>query len=198
MNERELNEVMIYIFSDFDQHIQPEKRKLWLDQFGHLDAKTARLAAKLLMSRKTFGPPKVHDFALAVDEVLAGVGGGETWGEAWDAWVKCAQRFGSYRIDECLKNYQAISPIGFQAIGTSAKEWFTLETSENNTFKAQFRQRYEMLAERARANRTLGPAVRAAIENTRRTLPGTEKDLQPVGQIVSALVTSLCDGKKPE
>lgn len=190
MNEREMQDVMIYIFADHDTDIRPEKRKVWFDQFKHIDFEVGMTAARLIVARKSFGLPKVHDFACAVDEVLSGIGGAETWGEAWDKWVKTVQRFGYYRLPECLKVYESISPTGYRAMGTSAMEWFTLSVEDTATFKAQFRQRYELLAERAKAERITSPEVRQAIDATRAAL-SSDGEPAKVGDIAKKLIEKL-------
>lgn len=162
MNEREMHDLMTYIFADHDAEIKPEKRKVWLDQFGHLSFEEGMLAARVLIGRKSYGVPKVHDFATVIEEITKNH---ESWGEAYDKWVSLAKRFGYYRAQECFEAYENASPIGAKALGTSAKEWFSLKTEDNGIFKAQFRQRYEILSERAKNDRMISPKVKALIDS---------------------------------
>ena len=38
MNEREMMDVMTYIFADYDAEVKPEKRKAWRYSFGGNEA----------------------------------------------------------------------------------------------------------------------------------------------------------------
>lgn len=189
MNERQMHDVMTYIGADFDADVKPEKRRVWLDQFGHLDYEVAMCAARVLVSRKTFGAPRAHDFACVVDEITAGREGRETWGEAWDAWILCARKFGSYRIAECKVAFAEVSPMGAAAMGTSADEWFMLPVADVNTFKAQFRQRYEALSERERTERLTSPVVKSAIDKVRARNPQLS-----AGETAFALLGAIAAG----
>lgn len=161
MTEAELHDVMTYLFADFDAVVLPEKRRVWFDQFKHVDANTARLAAKLLLSRKCFGLPRAHDFALVIAEVSTPRQ--LTWGEAWDLWVTIARRWGLYKPFSALEEFSTRSKIGARAIGQSYNEYFYTTVDQLPTLRAQFRQRYEDLVAREQADAVACPEVRELI-----------------------------------
>lgn len=167
MNAREMHDIMTYIFADFDLAITSEKRAVWLDQFKHYDYKIGMLAARLLLGRKTFGPPKASDFLEAIKEVTATDAERQTWGEAWDLWIEIARRHGYYNAAAAFELYKRKCELGGSALGTSYKDWFSLKTDDVPTFRAQFRQRFEALQKRADLDRTMPPDLKFALEAER-------------------------------
>jgi hypothetical protein len=176
MNRAEVLKVMIYLFADSDKEIKPEKLDVWADQFGHLDYGIGMAAAQLLLMRKTFGSPKVYDFAEAVAEVTATANDILTWGEAWTLVMNAVSRFGAYRAADAVKTFpvnvdSAIgSEMGFRELCKSNED--TLPTQ-----RAQFRQRYEALIARQHQTRLLSPKLQKTIAanrggNTRELLDG--------------------------
>lgn len=194
MKEREMYDIMMFVFVDYDSHISEDKRKVWFQLFGHHSQEVGMLAAKMLLTNKEiYGAPKTSDFAAALDQVLLEIVGSETWGEAYDKWVMLAQSYGSYKYAECQEAYKKISPLGARAMGTSGKEWFALPVEENGIFKAQFRQRYEGLANQAKTDRAMAPSMHKAIEQVRKEVGTTEKDLMGAGDILPSLLKRLAE-----
>lgn len=159
MTKSEMQKVMTYIFADFDAEVRPEKRAVWFDQFGHFEFHTAMVAAKVLMSKKHYGLPRAHDFALAIDDVMSSLHDRIQWGEAWDLWVRLAEQYGANQQIELMKQYMAKCPRGAQVIRTGVREYFYGDMKDDSTRAAQFRQRYEALESRDRADRLLNPQL---------------------------------------
>ena len=194
MNKREMHDIMTFVYVDYNGVVTEEKLQVWFELFGHHPVEICMAAAKLLLTNKEiYGSPKTSDFFDAIDKILTNIQGVETWGEAYDKWVTLAQSYGSYKYAECQEAYKKISPLGARAMGTSGKEWFALPTEENGIFKAQFRQRYESLAERSKTDRAMAPSVQKAIDQARSEIRSTERDLIETGEVLPSLLKRLAD-----
>lgn len=145
---------MTYAFADFRVTISEEQVKVWADLLTDIDYQTAIQAVQLVIAKAKF-LPRVTDILKAAADIKTPVNERNTWGEAWDIWVKIASRGGQYEKEAHAKQYKEVCPIGAQALGTSQNEYYRLQVDDLNTFKAQFRQRFEALAARANHNRAL-------------------------------------------
>lgn len=163
MNKSEMAAILAYLYADWDGQVTEVKVRVWFDQFGHVEKTAALAAARLLLSRKTFGPPKVQDFRQALNEVL---GEELDWGQAWDLWVKLA-RAGRYMHDKTMARYELQCPLGARALGSMAREFYDLGVSQMGTFRAQFRQRFEALAERESRKAIQSPDLSLLIDSVR-------------------------------
>lgn len=158
MTYDEIIEIMVYVYAEHDIKLTKERIAVWVDQFNHVDFVKAKAAAKILVTKKTFGAPKISDFVEALTEIQTiGI---QTWAAAWDKWVLLANKFGRYQIQNCLTEYQKQSPEGFIALGTAAKEYFDLQIEQIPTFRAQFRQRFEAIEKKETRMLQLPPDVK--------------------------------------
>lgn len=162
MTKAETAKILTYLLADFDQALTPAKVEVWHDQIQHLTFEMGMVAARVLMGRKMYGTPKVADFLDAVKEITRPERN-ETWGEAFDKWLRIARSYGYYRKAAAIERYKAECPQGYRALGTMANEYFDLKTEELPTFRAQFRQRYEAIEQREERLAALPPQVSAAI-----------------------------------
>jgi hypothetical protein len=165
MNQREMQDVMVFIFADHDHVISDEKRTVWFTQFHHLPLDVAMKAAIVLVGRKTYGLPRVHDFAQAVADVTSE--GSMEWPEAWELWRRMGKG-GIYNWPRGFNEYQEICPIGAMALGgkEGARDWAVIEESDVPTFRANFRMGYERLLARERQDALISPDARKAITST--------------------------------
>lgn len=155
MTETEICEVLSMFACDFNLEVTEERIKLWTRQFSHVSREHGYRAADLLLSRKTYGFPRCHEFHAALREVFYG-DTGIAWEDAWERWVILANRHGFYKRDLALKVFRKESPLGAQALGSMANEYFRISVESIPTLRAQFRERYNRLAERQTLNPRLG------------------------------------------
>lgn len=149
MKESQMQGIMNYIASDTGALVTDDMRKLWLDQFGKEEYERMMTAARLLIARKRFDRfPRCADMWDAIHELD---NTGEGWGASWDLWAKLAAHFGSYQKETAYSDFQRLDPIGAHALGSMYKDFFTLETSDMNTFRAQYRQRYEFIQQKSKS-----------------------------------------------
>lgn len=187
MTKPELLKIMSYVYAEHGVALTEERILVWWDQFKHIKFDDAKKAARLLASRKSYGPPKAHDFAEALVEVDELGGNRETWGEAWDKFTSIALRFGYYRMEEILPAVVRVSPLAAQAMATGVREYLTSEEQDVPTIRAQFRQRYEALQNRARKDRLMPKDMRPALD-------GNSQKPKAVGDVVNKLLKQL-EGK---
>lgn len=139
----EITKVLIFICVDLDVEFNPEKVNVWYEFLKDTPIQEVWDGARLLLTRKVFGKfPRVNDITEAIAELKMPT---STWGDDWDTWVQIARRWGMYQVDKCLTEYKEKCPMGYRALGTSAREYFTTMVEDMPVFKAQFRQRYEGL-----------------------------------------------------
>ena len=165
MNTQETAKVLTYLFADHDLKVPPAKVQVWADQFKHVPYEEAIAAARVLVSRKTYGAPKASDLHEALKELRPVTG--ESWGEAFALWVKIARRCGYYRRAEARARYEALCPLGARALGEMADEFFDLKVEERSTYRAQFRQRYEAIAAREERESSMPPHVALELKRLR-------------------------------
>lgn len=170
MTKAELVEIMSYLLADFEAELQPEKLAVWFDQFAHVDRRAGWAAARLLMSRKSYGLPKSQDFAAALRRVL---GGSQISGqEAFDMAYRAAGRFGRYQKEAGLKSLPNRIRLAAERFG-----WEALCACESPDLeRGQFARIFESLDERKREALTLPPALKTEIAaiaaEKARPLPG--------------------------
>lgn len=188
MTDSEMHQVLSYFAADHGVVVTDEKRKLWLAQFAHVDFATGVAAATLLLSRKTFGFPKCHEFHEALREVMCAREELMPWGEAWDLWVEIARRHSYYRGESAVELYKQKCPLGHRALGTMAREYFSLGIEQMPTMRAQFRQRYETLQSSVQQHKTISPA---AMSDIRRLRAGKQPKHLGVSNVVGRLAQKL-------
>lgn len=180
MIQKQLAEIMAYLFADFDAELKPEKLAVWWDQFQHVEARAGWAAARLLMSRKSYGLPKAQDFAAALQRVL---GGSEVCGcDAFDQAYKAAGRFGRYQEEAGLASLPPLAAEAAKRFG-----WKALCACESPDLeRGQFTRIYESLDRRRREAATLPPELKQeikAIGQGSKALPGPEK----VGNVLARI-----------
>lgn len=186
MNELETRQIMTYAFADFRVTISDEQVKVWSDLLSDLDYNTAIQAVQLVIAKAQY-LPRVTDILKAAAAIKTPENERNTWGEAWDIWVNIARRGGQYEKAEHKKQYEQICPIGAKALGTSQDEYYRLQVDDLNTFKAQFRMRYEALAARENHNRALPKKLQILLAHRK------EEKSEPVkiGTIANQIVEAL-------
>jgi hypothetical protein len=183
MTELEISGLLNYLAAPFEKTISRELVKVWHRQFEHVKIASAMAAADFCLSRNSFGFPKPADFHAALREVMCSNSHVMPWGEAWDAWVLIARRFGTYERGAALDAFNAVSPVGRQAIGTLSDEYFVSEMDAIPNLRANFRMRYEDLQETLNRESTLSPKLLSERDDLRITnnpqmiAPGPARDL---------------------
>jgi hypothetical protein len=175
---------MAYVYAEHGIQLSDERIAVWWDQFHSVPAETAGKAARILLSRKSYGPPKAHDFAQVLSEVQESEGDRQTWGEAWDIFATIALRLGYYRMEEILPAVEKRSPLAAAAMRTGVREFLTSEESDVPTIRAQFRQRFEALQERGKRDKQMP-------EDMRRQIDGGPAQPTPVKEILPGIVNAL-------
>lgn len=181
MTKQELAKIMSYLFADFDAQVKNEKLLVWFDQFKHVDNLAGWAAAKLLLTRKSYGLPKAQDFAAALQRV---VGGAETTGaDAFDQAYGAAGRFGRYQKEVGLSSLPTLVRMAAERFG-----WEALCACESPELqRGQFARVYESLDRRRREAATISPELKAEIKaiagGEAKALPGPERAGDILGRI---------------
>lgn len=161
MKLHEVAALLSYLYADFDQPVTEIKARVWHDQFGHIDNAVGVAAARLLLSRRTYGPPKAQDFREAISEVM---GEELSWGPAWDLWMELS-RAGRYAHEKTMAKYELQCPVGAKALGSMGREFYDLRPEQMSTFRAQFRQRFDALADRESRKAIQSPDLTSLIDS---------------------------------
>lgn len=67
----EITRVLTYIYAQWRVEVTPILAKAWIDQLHGFSLRQTWAAAKLLMTKKTFGEPKFSDFYECLKEVAS-------------------------------------------------------------------------------------------------------------------------------
>lgn len=145
--KKEVIAALTYLAADSGTTITKEKVAVWHDQFHNISGEMLLAAARLLASRKVYGAfPRCSDMWDALKELSTPKG--SDWASAWDLFVSLARKHSRYSLTNLREEYARRSPLGAKAMGTMLAEWFNLAEKDVPTFRAQFRQKYEVLQER--------------------------------------------------
>jgi hypothetical protein len=180
----EMGKIMAYLFADFDAEVKREKLAVWFDQFAHIDIQAGWVAARLLMSRKSYGIPRAQDFAAALRRVL---GGAQVSGqEAFDLAYKAAGRFGRYQKEAGLASLPERVRLAAERFG-----WEALCNCESPDLeRGQFARIFESLDQRKRDAVTLPPGLKkditAITAGKTKELPGP-RGMLSAGQILTSI-----------
>lgn len=176
MVETEVHKILTFLNAEFREPISAERRSVWCEMLKDVSYQTGFTAAKILLARsnKFAG---INEFLKAVAEVSTPKIERETWGEAWEKWMRISRRFGMYHVAEAGAAFKKESPRGFEVMSTCMREWFTLPLDDVQTFRAQFRQRYELLASRANHQRVLPQEIQGALGYEITRLVGSVKEV---------------------
>ena len=169
MTKVEVAKILALIAKDKGVPNDEERIDLWFLKFAHVPIDVGMAALAVILDKKTYGFPQTHEFTSAIASITQEPE--LTWGDAWDAWVKCARRFGSYRMSEAIEAYKAACPAGAEALGTMASDWFTCEESQTPVLRAQFRQRFEAKQQAKAFEKSVSPQTLALITRARGNTP---------------------------
>lgn len=133
MNKQETAKILTYACADHGVHVTEEKLAVWHDQLKHHDYETVRQAARVVVSRKSYGTPKVSDVIDAIKELSA-----IDESAAWSLLLTACCKFGRHRKAAAL-DYVALScPIVAEVASGFFAEVCDSETSAMATIRAQF------------------------------------------------------------
>lgn len=179
-SKKEVIAALTYLAADLGKEVTKEKVAVWHDQFQSISGKMLLEAARLLLSRKVYGNfPRCADMWEALKELSTP--SGTDWASAWDLFVKLARKHSRYSLTNLREEYARRCPSGEKAMGTMMKEYFDLAERDLPTFRAQFRQKYEVLQER---------------ESSEVFRPGSSTALSRSLPMTSALIEGLAEKKK--
>lgn len=140
-------------YERFDLLSNDQAVDLWYEALGDLDGNTA-VAALKKWSQTEHWPPTIADIRkLALESQI---GPTDDWGDGWMAVKKAIERYGWCREKEALASLPPAARSAAQRIG-----WQDICNSENpEALRAQFRQVYEVIAERERTDQLISPGVK--------------------------------------
>jgi len=131
--------------------------KLWAEFLGDVDAETATLALKRLISTKTF-PPVIAELRDAIAEIKQPElsDAGAAWGEVQQA----IRKFGYYRKEELLASLNEPTRIAVERFGLR-----DLCFTENSVVadRAHFMRIYEAVEKRTKEQNQIPEAIRSDI-----------------------------------
>lgn len=150
-----------------------EAMELWYRQLSDIPYETASaMLGKWVVTQKW--PPSIAEIRSMCSEIVMGTI--PDWGEAWQEVLKAVGSFGYMRESEALVSLSPTAQSAVRKIG-----WQGICFSENqDVLRAQFRQVYEICAEREQVNRQLPPALKETIaaigQNLSAALPKGRKE----------------------
>ena len=160
MTKTELLKVMTYIFTDHDHQISENKRDVWFDQFRDVQYPDAMKAARVLMSRKVYGLPRVADFADALRDCERAAGVEMDEGQAFNLALQAVQKFGYMNEGLALAWLHSQNPRVSEAVKTYGFGMLcSAPVADMHCTRAQFGKVFLSTAERAQVAVKLGPKV---------------------------------------
>ena len=134
MNKAETAKVMTYIFADFDIAIPESKLMVWYDQLKEVPYADAMKAARLVVSRKSYGPPRVSDLLESIKAATPGI---IDESQVYSLAMEAVQRFGYYQREAAMTFLRSKDPR--LAIAVNRYGWAELcmeDTSRAGTTRA--------------------------------------------------------------
>lgn len=134
----------------------PEAKNLWYQELKDLDAGTATAVLRKWVATEKWPPSIAEIRAMALDMVN---GPASDWGDGWQEVKEAISRYGWCREKEALASLSPAARSAAQRIG-----WKDICDSENpEALRAQFRQVYQVAAERERQDQLIAPSTREMI-----------------------------------
>jgi len=100
MKQSEVQQLLTFVLADHGISPTAEKTSVWFEVVKHIEFPLAMKAAKVLVSSKTYGIPKVSDFLKVVDELTKPDNDRLTGEEAWRMALGIAAKYGAERGPE--------------------------------------------------------------------------------------------------
>ena len=145
MQRCEILNLMAIISSEYGDRFQSssEKLELWGNILGHATYLEAQKAVISILGSKAQFPPTVGEINHKILEARTGAQALD-WASEWERVLKASANSSYGAVAEALK----LEPQTLKAVGglSGLKELGSLSFGEMSTFRAQFRQRFEMLA----------------------------------------------------
>ncbi len=143
-------------FPRFNLLPNAEAIELWYRELGEMPFELLSAALRKWVNTERY-PPSIAELRKICAEIVNGKP--MDWGEAWTAVVKVIGRYGIYQEEKALAS---LPPLARQA--ASRIGWRDICMSENpDTFRAQFRQVFQICQQREIEDRQLPPALKEAI-----------------------------------
>lgn len=151
------------------EHILPnaEAVALWYEELKDLEYQDTYLALRKWVSTNKWSPSIAE-----IRETVAGITNKtvKDWSEAFEDARAAVRRYGRYNPNEALESLDELTRETVKRMG-----YYDLCASENHSAdRANFRDIYNILAERRKNDLQMSPSVLAAIEQTAQKLIGGE------------------------
>ena len=145
-----------------------EAMELWYQELQDLPYELLSACLRKWVATEKWPPSIAELRAMSADMVR---GPAPDWGDGWGEVRSAIQRFGYVREKEALASLSPAARSAAERIG-----WQDICLSENpEALRAQFRQIYQVIAERENTDRLIAPAVREMISGMKiGMLPGRE------------------------
>jgi len=137
MKRAELSEIMAIAFADHDIKISDARFEAWFMLAEKVDYETAKKAVRLLLGKKTYGPPKIADFMECVKEIQDAQDPRKsmTEGEAWGHLMKAVKSYGWCNQGDAIAYLRKVDPhlaqVAMQFGWQSICEWQTKDNAIN-------------------------------------------------------------------
>lgn len=135
MNKSETAKIVTYLMAQHDVTISPELHAVWHDQFQLIDYETAQRAARLLISKKTYGTPKCSDFHEALAQLEQSNCTDE---EAWEKLLQVVGTCGRYQQDRAMIQLAQIDPLIAEAAKSVYAEILNSDANQLAAVRAHF------------------------------------------------------------
>lgn len=143
-------------FPRYNMFPNEEAMSLWYQELQDIPAEVLGTALRKWVATNKW-PPSIAELREGCAEVVKGKV--PDWGEAWAQVTRAIRRYGYARPEEALASMQPTTRAAVERIG-----WTDICQSENpETIRAQFRQVYEISAQREVEDRQLPESVKGVI-----------------------------------
>ena len=143
-------------FPRYNMFPNEEAMSLWYQELQDVPAEVLGTALRKWVATNKW-PPSIAELRESCAEVVKGKV--PDWGEAWAQVTRAIRRYGYARPEEAMESMQPTTRAAVERIG-----WTAICESENpETIRAQFRQVYEISAQREVEDRQLPESVKGVI-----------------------------------
>ena len=153
MNKAETAKVMTYIFADHDIAIPENKLMVWHDQLKAVPYEKAMKAARVLVSRKSYGLPKVSDFLECINASKESV---IDESQVYAIAMEAVRRYGYYNEEMAMKALRNTDPRLEETIKRYG--WKALceeETSKASVTRAQLWKTFSAVQKQSEVQQVL-------------------------------------------
>lgn len=154
----------------------PEALALWYQELKDLPYEVASAALRKWVGQEKW-PPSIAEIRSYAGELINGPA--PDWGDGWQEVARAVRRYGWCREKEAMDSLSPSARMAAERIG-----WRSICESENpETLRAQFRQVFQVVAEREKQDALMAPELRTLIAGIVGTPSGAPRQIPQGGDL---------------